>query len=273
MSSAEMMLDTEVFHGPLDLLLYLVDREEVDLLLMPLEKIARQYRDFLELLQIFEVEETAGYVATLAKLVEAKSMLVLPPEVIAPPEEEEEAPLEQFRENLFQQLAEYRKVREAAKKLLELAAKSGRLHGRAFSLALPGTQQKTVLPMRVGRLEIWDLVSAFGRLMREIDPESVETVSSDPTPLSQVIDSVKGRILSEGPLSLRQLFTEPRTRGRLISLFLAILELARHQGALLRQDAWLEDIVVWFDENPKDTDLENSTGEAATQASPSPTGE
>jgi len=159
MSSAEMMLDTEVFHGPLDLLLYLVDREEVDLLLMPLEKIARQYRDFLELLQIFEVEETAGYVATLARLVEAKSMLVLPPEVIAPPEEEEEAPLEQFRENLFQQLAEYRKVREAAKKLLELAARSGKLHGRAFSLPLPGTQQKTVLPMRVGRLEIWDLVS------------------------------------------------------------------------------------------------------------------
>jgi chromatin segregation and condensation protein Rec8/ScpA/Scc1 (kleisin family) len=95
--------------------------------------------------------------------------------------------------------------------------------------------------------------------MREIDPESVETVSSDPTPLSHVIDSVKGRILAEGPLSLRQLFTEPKTRGRLISLFLAILELARHQGALLRQDAWLDDIVVWFDENPKQDDILKET--------------
>jgi segregation and condensation protein A len=197
-------------------------------------------------------------------------MLVLPPEVIAPPEEEEEAPLEQFRENLFQQLAEYRKVREAAKKLLELAARSGKLHGRAFSLQLPGTQQKTVLPMRVGKLEIWDLVSAFGRLMREIDPESVETVSSDPTPLSQVIDSVKARILAEGPLSLRQLFTEPKTRGRLISLFLAILELARHQGALLRQDAWLDDIVVWFDENPKQDDVLKETGDEQAPQSPFP---
>ena len=71
------MLDTEAFHGPIDLLLYLVDREEVDLLLMPLEKIARQYRDFLDLLQIFEVEEVVGYVAMLAKLLEAKSGLVL----------------------------------------------------------------------------------------------------------------------------------------------------------------------------------------------------
>ncbi|MSR81205.1 MAG: segregation/condensation protein A, partial [Gemmataceae bacterium] len=63
MSTAELMLDTEAFHGPIDLLLYLVDREEVDLLLMPLEKIAHQYRDFLDLLQIFEVEEVVGYVA------------------------------------------------------------------------------------------------------------------------------------------------------------------------------------------------------------------
>ena len=83
MSSAEMMLDTEVFHGPLDLLLYLVDREEVDLLLMPLEKIARQYRDFLELLQIFEVEETAGYVATLARHVQHASPTPHPNPAIA----------------------------------------------------------------------------------------------------------------------------------------------------------------------------------------------
>ncbi len=240
------MLDTEAFHGPMDLLLYLVEREEVDLLLMPLEKIARQYRDFLDVLQIFEVEEIVGYVAMLAKLLETKSGLVLPPEVVAVAEEE--PPLEQFRENLFQQLAEYRKVREAARKLLELAFKTGKLHGRAFSLPKPGAGPRTVLPQRVGRLEIWDLVSAFGRLMREIDPALVETVASDPTPLSQVIESVKARLLAEGPLSLRQLFTPPKTKARLISLFLAILELARNHGILLRQDGWLDDIVVWIDD-------------------------
>ena len=254
MSTAELMLDTEAFHGPIDLLLYLVDREEVDLLLMPLEKIARQYRDFLDLLQIFEVEEVVGYVAMLAKLLEAKSGLVLPPEAVAVAEEE--PPLEQFRENLFQQLADYRKVREAARKLLELAFKTGKLHGRAFSLPRPGANQRTVLPLRVGRLEIWDLVSAFGRLMREIDPELVESVASDPTPLSQVIESVKARLLAEGPLSLRQLFTYPKTKERLISLFLAILELARHQGVLLRQDAWLEDIVIWMDDKAGQLDDE-----------------
>ncbi len=243
---ADLMLDTEAFHGPIDLLLYLVDREEIDLLLMPLEKIARQYQEFLDVLQVFEVDEIVGYVAMLAKLLEAKSALVLPPEVV--PEAEEEPPLEQFRENLFQQLAEYRKVREAASKLLDLAFKTGKLHGRAISVPKPGGNLRTVLPLRVGRLEIWDLVTAFGRLMREIDPELVETVASDPTPLSQVIESVKTRLMAEGPLSLRQLFTEPKTKARLISLFLAILELARHNGVLLRQDGWLEDIVVWLDD-------------------------
>lgn len=249
MTTQEWILDTEVFHGPLDLLLYLVDREEVDLRRVPLEKITQQFRDFLAILTFLEITEVSGYVLTLATLLEQKSTLILPQEVEAEAEEEEEPP-EMARENIFAQLAEYRKVREAARKLIETAAVAGKRHGRAAPSLSPEKWRGMGLPARVGRLEIWDLVSAFGRLMREIDPEAVETVSADPTPLAQVVDQVKHRLLSEGPLSLRQLYLPPKTRARLISLFLAILELARHQGAQLRQDAWLDDIVVWMDPAP-----------------------
>jgi len=245
MATQEWILDTEAFHGPLDLLLYLVDRQEVDLRVISLQKVIRQFKDFLEILAFLEVTEVSGYVATLAKLLEQKSTLILPPEV-EPEGEEEEAPLEEFKDNLFQQLAEYRRVREAAKKLLELAASSGKRHPRPANWKTTDPFRGSALPARVGRLEIWDLVSAFGRLMREIDPDSIETVSADPTPLSQVVDQVKARLIAEGPLTLRALYTLPRTRARLISLFLAILELARHHGALLRQDDWMGDVVVWM---------------------------
>ncbi len=247
MALTDWMLDTEVFHGPLDLLLYLVDKEEVDLRTISLEKVIRQFRDFLQILAFLEVTEVSGYVGTLAKLLEQKSALILPVEAEPEPEAEEEAPLDQFRDNLFEQLAEYRRVREGAKKLLELAAASGQRHVRpATGKSSDGFRGAAALPARVGRLEIWDLVSAFGRLMREIDPEAVETVSADPTPLAQVVDQVRARLVAEGPLTLRQLFTLPRNRARLISLFLAILELARHHGALLRQDEWMGDVVVWM---------------------------
>jgi segregation and condensation protein A len=231
-SNHDYLVELETFRGPLDLLLFLVKRDEVDILDIPIARVAEQFKAYLDVLRLIDVERAGDFLVLAATLMEIKSRMLLP----RPPADEET--IEDPRQELVRQLLEYKRFKDAAA-LLERQAErqSRRLARPATATATPGTPS-------VQPVELWDLVSAFGRLMRETLAHQAQHVVVDQTPLHVYVDMILERLGKEGKLSLAQLFTPPRTRSRLIGLFLAILEVTRHCRVVAEQPQAFGDI--WF---------------------------
>ncbi len=231
-SDYQVVLDT--FRGPLDLLLYLVKRDEVDVLDIPVARVAEQFKHYLDVLTLIDVERAGDFLVMASTLMEIKSKMLLP----RPAEEaaEEEDP----RRELVRQLLQYKRFKEAAAALDECAARQAQRLGR-LSVASPGPKAG---PPPLEPVELWDLVSAFGRLMRETMAHQPLAVVVDHTPLHVHMDHVLERLRAEGPLPFSALFVPPWTRSRLVGLFLAILELAKGRQVVPEQPEPFADIRV-----------------------------
>jgi len=223
----------ETFHGPLDLLLYLVKRDEVDLRDIAIARVAEQFVTYLNLLQMIDIEGVGEFLVMAATLMELKSRMLLPrPEEFADNDEDP-------RQELVRQLIEYKRFKDAATLLESRAEEQSQRRPRQPP---PVGPRQGPAPLRP--VELWDLVSAFGRLLRETMSLQPQQISVDPTPLPVFMDHIAERLDREGPLPLSALFSPPRTRGRLIGFFLAILELIRSFRAVAVQDPLFGDIAV-----------------------------
>src|SRR5262245_56325358 len=147
----------DAFHGPLDLLLYLVKKHEVDVLDIPIATIAEQFREYLQSLGELDVEFAGEFLVMAATLMEIKSRMILPAEAQAADDEQPDP-----RRELVKQLLEYRKIKDAAAALEERAEAQGTRVPRVEPPPTTGPAAPVVRPV-----ELWDLVSAFARLMRE----------------------------------------------------------------------------------------------------------
>jgi len=215
----------EAFHGPMDLLLYLVKKNEVEILDIPIAKIAEQFHDYLSLLHHLDMDVAGDFIALAADLMFIKSQMLLPQETKT---EVAEAP--DPRRDLVKQLLEYRKFKEAASALEECAEKQSTRHTRTEPIEATPKSEATVKPV-----ELWDLVSAFARIVRETQAVEKSTIAVDDTPQHIHEEQILRRVTAEGRVSLRELFTSPFTRSRLIGLFLAILELIKQHDVGLEQ--------------------------------------
>lgn len=210
----------EAFHGPLDLLLYLVKRNEVDILDIPIATLTDQFHAYLHLMRALDVELAGDFIVMAATLMEIKSRMLLP---AGAEEADEEQP--DPRRELVKQLLEYRKFKDAAAALEERAERQG--------TRMPRQEPPDPTPdtgPRVRPVELWDLVSAFARLMRETQALQPTTIAVDDTPQHVYEAQVKERVRAAGRLRFHEAFAPPYTKARLIGNFLAILELIRHRG-------------------------------------------
>ena len=217
-ASHEYQVDLEAFRGPMDLLLYLVKREEVDVRDIPVARVAEQFKQYLDVLALIDVERAGDFLVLAATLMEIKSKMLLPHA------EETAKDQEDPRHQLVQQLIQYKRFKDATV-LLES-------QGERRALRLPRqpvTAPATGGPQRLQPVELWDLVSAFGRLMRETMTERTHDVVVDQTPLHVYMEAILERLRGEGRLPFSALFTPPHTRGRLVGLFLGVLELTKQQ--------------------------------------------
>src|SRR4051794_13733948 len=153
----QVVLDT--FRGPLDLLLYLVKRDEVDILDIPIARVAEQFKHYLDVLTLIDIERAGEFLVMAATLMEIKSKMLLPRAPQAGPAEAEEDP----RRELIRQLLQYKRFKEASGVLEEWAEQQSQ---RLPRLPVVGPPRKEG-PAALKAVELWDLVSAFGRLMRE----------------------------------------------------------------------------------------------------------
>jgi segregation and condensation protein A len=207
----------DALHGPLDLLLYLVKRNEVDVRDVPVARIAEQFLDHLHALQAIDVEWAGEFLVMAATLMELKSRLLLPrADEAAGPEPEDP------RKELVRQLVEYRKTKDAAGHLDRLAEQ------RQFHVPrVPPDDEEGATSPRLRRVELWDLVGAFGRLVRETESLQPLHLVEDETPQTAYLDVVRTKLRAGRPVPFGDLFDPPFTRRRLIGVFLALLELIK----------------------------------------------
>jgi segregation and condensation protein A len=216
----------DAFHGPLDLLLYLVKRNEVDVLDIPIAEVADQFLTYIQAVAELDIELAGEFLVTAATLMEIKSRSLLPADAQVA---EDDTP--DPRRELVRQLLEYRKFKDAAAALEAKAEEAGtRLSRQEPPEPAPGRSPK------VRAVELWDLVSAFARLMRETQSLQPATILVDDTPQHVYQAQLKERVAAAGGrLPFRDAFPPPHFKARLIGIFLAVLELIRHRGLGLEQ--------------------------------------
>ena len=211
-------VELETFRGPLDLLLYLVKRNEVDICNIPIARVAEQFLEYLNVIQMIDVEWAGEFLVMAATLMEIKSKLLLPrgPEELA---EEDDPRLE-----LVRQLIEYKKFKDAAA-VLEAQAELQQARLPRLPVEIPAPPDPAQQPLQ--RVELWDLVSAFGRLMRETLALQPRQIVIDETPIHVHMERILEQLRRQERVAFADLFTPPHNRGRLLGLFLAILELIK----------------------------------------------
>jgi segregation and condensation protein A len=232
---AEHQVTLDNFAGPLDLLLYLVKRDEIDVLDIPIAQVADQFLEALGVLELIDVEGAGEFLVLAATLMEIKSRMLLP-RTESLGEQDDDPRLE-----LVKQLIEYKKFKEASR-LLDLQAEKHGLRLPRSPIEKPGPLDMAQQPLR--KVELWDLVSAFGRLVRETQALTPRQIVMDETPIHVHMARIESQLREVGPMPFRALFPPPQTRGRLLGIFLAILELIRAGKVDAEQDGLFGDIRV-----------------------------
>jgi segregation and condensation protein A len=240
------------FRGPLDLLLYLVKRQEVDIYDIPIAQVTEQFQEYLSVMQLIDVERAGDFLVMAATLMEIKSKLLLPRSEDAA--EEEADP----RSELVRQLVEYKKFKDAAA-ALELQAERQLSRLARQPLEAPGESSVAEQPLR--QVELWDLVSAFGRLMRETLALQPQQIVADQTPVHVYMDGILKHLRQQQRAVFSELFAPPHNRGRLVGLFLAILELMKNRQIIAEQPEAFGEIVLHI--APQES-LEQTPGESPT---------
>ena len=230
-------VSTDLFRGPIDLLLFLVRRHELELSDISLSSIAQQYVEYLEVLKEIEIDVVGDFIDVASLLVEMKSKAVLP--------RVEEGEAELFvdpREDLVQRLLLFKKFKDAAV-LLEEKGDRWQHRYRRIADDLP-PRRTNFAEQPILDIELWDLVSAFGRVLRDSIPTPKENIVYDETPIQVYMQRIHSRLVDEGEVVFTSLFVEGMHKSAMVGVFLAVLELSRHHNVLTRQGALHAEIVV-----------------------------
>jgi segregation and condensation protein A len=233
-------VDLDVYSGPMDLLLYLIKREEVDIREVELARIADQYVAYLDLLKDLDIELAGDFIVMAATLLELKSRALLP----RPPAEEGEqaADDEDPRDTLIRQLIEYRQFKDAAALLgdkgHEMARRFPRDVSDGFMRGTAGDAAEAVPENLFAGVELWDLFQAFSDIVRTLGYSKPREVVYDDMPIEEAARQLLARLEAEKSLLFTQLFADARNVNYMVSMFLAILELMRQRkiGCEQKQD-------------------------------------
>jgi segregation and condensation protein A len=220
-------VDLEIFRGPLDLLLYLVRKHEVEIVDIPIAPITEQFLEYLAVLEQLDVNAAGDFLEMASTLIEIKSRLVLPRGG------EVEDPLADPRQALVERLLEYKKFKDAAS-MLEERSRSWQQRFPRLANDTPA-RERNLGEEPIQEVELWDLVSAFGRIMREADTTQPSNIVYDETPIHVYMARIKGQLAERERLAFRELFQPGASKSALVGIFLAVLELVRHRHARTEQ--------------------------------------
>ncbi len=230
----------EVFEGPLDLLLYLIKRDEVDIYDISIERITKQYLSYLDAFQVLNIELAGEFIVMAANLLYIKSRTLLPVEQQMA---EEDADEDDPRWELIRQLIEYKKFKEAASLMRDQEAMQENLFARV-PVTPDLAPSENLLVDEVG---IFDLIHAFQKILKRLEkkPEDLREIFAENFTVSDKIDHVL-RLTSSGvPIRFEELFADAAGRTEIVVTFLAMLELIRLKQLRVRQESLCAEI--WID--------------------------
>ena len=242
-------VDLDMFRGPLDLLLYLVRKHEVDVLDIPVALITDQYLAHLTVLEQLDVDAVGDFLEVASHLIEIKSRLVLPRS------DEVEEEMEDPRQELVQKLLEYKKYRDAASMLDDQSRAWQQRFARQANDLPP--RERSLADQPIEEVEMWDLVSAFGRVLRDHQVTSTSNIRYDDTPIHVYTTRIHQHLVDNGQVAFSDLFEPGMHKSALVGVFLAVLELVRHHKVFAEQSELFGEInVVAGAEMPKSLDAD-----------------
>ncbi|KUP06254.1 segregation and condensation protein A [Bacillus coahuilensis p1.1.43] len=239
----EYNVKTEAFEGPLDLLLHLINRLEVDIYDIPMSQITEQYLHFVHAMQEFELDVASEYLVMAATLLAIKSKMLLPKH-----EEELEEDVEMLeedpRDELVEKLIEYRKYKEAAQELKQKEEERVLMYTKPPSDLSQFTKRDMEQSLQTLDVNIYDMLGAFHKLLRrkKLQKPLSTRITRQEIPIERRMDEVKDQLAKMGRTSsFIQLF-EYETRDQLVVTFLAILELMKRNEIQVIQESNFTDI-------------------------------
>jgi segregation and condensation protein A len=228
----------QVFEGPLDLLLFLIRKNELDIYDIPIESVTRQYIDALHALQQLDLEIAGEFFVMAATLMEIKSRMLLP-KGLAAVDPDAEAEEMDPRWELVHQLLEYRKFKEASARLGELIGLRQDLMERYVSALSTDPLERPL--KHVDRIELWN---TFNLVLRRLAEKLVVgEIHDEQITVADQMEWLLARIATEKSFVFSRVFTGPVSLRRLVATFLAVLELTRLRRLRLQQDETFADIV------------------------------
>jgi segregation and condensation protein A len=229
----------EVFEGPLDLLLYLIRKDEVDIYDISIERVTSQYLEYLETFRMLDLDIAGEFVVMAANLIYIKSRSLLPVHQQPPEEEAEEA---DPRWDLIRQLIEYKKFKDAAFQL-----QRWEMQQEGFIARVPGKPEfedpGALLKSEVG---IFDLISAFQKVLKKTEQkrEDLREIFEESFTVADKIDYIMRSIPGGKSVSFSDLFAFAASRAEIAVTFLALLELIRMKQVSVLQSELFGDIEI-----------------------------
>jgi segregation and condensation protein A len=216
----------DVFEGPLDLLLYLIKRDEIDIYDISIERITRQYLEYLQAFKELNVDLAGEFILMAANLLYIKSRSLLPLDQQPPDEEADE---DDPRWELIRQLIEYKKFKDAAALLHDRAVEQENIFTRSGG---PGPEAS----LRLGEVGIFQLINAFQNVIKRIEArEELQEIFGENFTVSDKIETILARVSEGLALKFSELFAHMASRTEIVVTFLALLELIRLKQVRARQ--------------------------------------
>ena len=226
----------QIYDGPLDLLLDLIRKQDIDISDIPIARITAQYLGYVENLKQLDVNVAAEFIYMASLLIHIKSKMLLPRDPDLPPDQQEDP-----RDELVQRLLEHEKFKNAAQMLLQ---KQQIEEAVVSNPALKDIKEdECAEPELVA--DVVDLVRTFQQILERAKNRPILRVDEETVTVAQMVEYFRRRLLLEDkPVRLKRLLQHVHTRNGLISAFLALLELVRLQAILLRQDKVFGEILI-----------------------------
>jgi segregation and condensation protein A len=223
----------EVFEGPLDLLLYLIKKNELDICDIPIASITEQYLEYLDLMRMLDLNIAGEFLVMAATLIHIKSKMLLPPEEIEILPVEEEDP----REELVRRLLEYKKFKEVAGVLQDLEVQRKKMFTRTSAVDLGPNET-------FFEASLFDLISALTRVLKNVPKDFFQEIVKDEFTVEQKVHDLLRMMVKTPVLYVSELFKNAKNKIEIIATFLAILELIRLKEIIVVQNEKFAEIEI-----------------------------
>ena len=225
----------DIFEGPLDLLLYLIKKNELDIHDIPINTITEQYLEYLNLMQLLDLDIAGEFLVMAATLMHIKSRMLLPPEALPALEEEEMDP----RAELVQRLVEYKRFKDAASNLQRMEGERSLSFTRyPAPVEIDGGDSPFL------EASLFDLISAFSKVLKNMPKDVFHRVIKDEFTVAEKVHQIFHLLVESETLLFSSLFGKSRNRLEAITIFLAVLELIRLKEIRIVQNRLFDDIEI-----------------------------